>query len=353
MSDISSTSWSETDASNSQFPPEGWPAGMFPNAVEPSARMNMGGVKRFWNRINPVYLASLSTTDSYVVSPSVAPAGYELYERWRVRFPQANLSTSPTLTIGGLPPQAFKKYINGVVSPLASGDIQAQDHEFWWDGSEVILDNPATNPVTISATSNSGLTINGTYVFRVDPSTLTIKASPTSSDSVLGQSAGGVFANLFSLPSLLQAYPQKGVPSTSDSVLILDSTNSNAPMIALANTLNSAIGAPFTGKFIGQSFPVPGAGVATTASHTLGARPFGVGVNLLCATSDSGYTTGDQVYFSGWSAAAGIGVQLYATATTIGLVVSNSGQINVMNKVGGSLVPITNNRWLMILEAWL
>ena len=116
---------------------------MFPNAVEPSARMNMGAVKRFWNRVNPVYAATLSTTDTYLVSPAVAIGGYGLHERWRVRFPSPNSATSPTVNISSVGPQLLRKYNgDGSIVNLAKGDVQAQDHGFWWDGTQLILENP-------------------------------------------------------------------------------------------------------------------------------------------------------------------------------------------------------------------
>lgn len=67
--DLSNGSYSTTDGSNTAAPPNGWPAGMFPNQVEPTARSNMGAVARFWERSNP----KLSTTGSagaYVITPS-------------------------------------------------------------------------------------------------------------------------------------------------------------------------------------------------------------------------------------------------------------------------------------------
>lgn len=67
--DISNGSYSTTDGSNNASPPNGWPAGMFPNQVEPSARANMGATARWWERGNP----KLSTTGSagaYVLTPS-------------------------------------------------------------------------------------------------------------------------------------------------------------------------------------------------------------------------------------------------------------------------------------------
>lgn len=149
MADIVNTSWTEVDSGNVFQPPLGWPAGMYPNAVEPTSQAMMGALKRFWTRLNPVYAASLSTTDTFAVAPSQAITGYNLYERWRVRFPSPTLTTSPSLIISSLPVQLIKKYdgAGNIINPSV-GDIQAQDYEMWWDGNEFILDG---------ATSSSGM----------------------------------------------------------------------------------------------------------------------------------------------------------------------------------------------------
>jgi hypothetical protein len=100
--DVSNGSWSTTDASNNAAPPNGWPAGMFPNQVEPSARSNMGGVKRWWERAN----AGLSTTGSagaYILTPSNTsyPTAYTQGE---VTCAKANFTSvgNDTLNINGL-----------------------------------------------------------------------------------------------------------------------------------------------------------------------------------------------------------------------------------------------------------
>lgn len=67
--DISNGSWSTLDASNTSTPPNGWPAGMFPNQVEPSARAGMGGTKRWWERANPT-LSTTGSAGAYVLTPS-------------------------------------------------------------------------------------------------------------------------------------------------------------------------------------------------------------------------------------------------------------------------------------------
>lgn len=55
MPDISdNTNWFELDSQNSRPPPSGWPEGQMPSTVNDCARANMGSLKRFWNRVNPV-----------------------------------------------------------------------------------------------------------------------------------------------------------------------------------------------------------------------------------------------------------------------------------------------------------
>src|SRR5258706_15982285 len=83
MEDLNNGSWSETDASNNAAPPAGWPAGMFPNQVEPTAQAMMGALKRWWKRSNGIYV-STGTAGVYAVAPDNAtyPAVYVHGERF-------------------------------------------------------------------------------------------------------------------------------------------------------------------------------------------------------------------------------------------------------------------------------
>lgn len=145
MTELTTTSWSEVDNNNNQTPPAGWPSTtMLPTDVEPTARANMGALKRFWNRVNPTYAASVNTTDTFAVTPTQAITGYGLYEIWSLRIAGTNTSTSPTLNISALGPTVLKKY-NGAGSKvnLTKGDIRNnQPHRFFYDGSNFILVDP-------------------------------------------------------------------------------------------------------------------------------------------------------------------------------------------------------------------
>lgn len=182
----------------------------------------MGAAKRFWNRINPVYAAALATTDTYTVTPTVGPGGgstYGTYERWRVRFPSANLTTSPTLNISGIAAQLIQKYSGGALSNLAVGDIQAQDHEVWNDGAgHFVLTNPNAVPAA--------------------------------------------------------GYAVKALPTSADSVLITDAAAANGAKTALLGTLRNALGLYAFANVgssgtVNQGFNVPSVTHTGTGTYTV------------------------------------------------------------------------------------
>lgn len=160
---------------------------MFPNAVEPTAQAMMGGLKRFWNRANPVYSAATTGSDVYTVSFAAALTGYGLYERTRLRFQRANNSTSTSLIFSALPGQPVRKYDGaGNLVNLRVGDIQPQDHGVWWDGSEFILENPAraaAGGIAQMVWSETGLVASGTTVIPLDNT----KPQSTEGDQYLTQ----------------------------------------------------------------------------------------------------------------------------------------------------------------------
>lgn len=157
MADLAQSSWSEIDALNNQAAPLGWTPGvMLPTGVEPTAQAMMGAMKRWWNRQNPIYAATLTTTDTYTVSPQTPVTSFTSFELWRVRMPSANTSTSPTITWGPSP-APIQKYNNGALVNLAIGDIQAQYYEFFFNNTVMVMINPAAQTsVTGPASSTIG-----------------------------------------------------------------------------------------------------------------------------------------------------------------------------------------------------
>lgn len=121
--DLGDASWSEVDSSNSAAPPNGWPAGMFPNQVEPAARADKGALKRFWDRLNSVFASDgTGTSTAYTLTyPQAASAYYNGEEfSWTV---DKTCGASPTLAINGLPAYPLRKFVSGFWQALAAGDI--------------------------------------------------------------------------------------------------------------------------------------------------------------------------------------------------------------------------------------
>lgn len=75
MSDINSTNWSETAASNNVTPPDGWPEGQAPSTVNDCSREMMGALKRDWDRRGPT-LTSAGTANAQTLTYTVAPTAY-------------------------------------------------------------------------------------------------------------------------------------------------------------------------------------------------------------------------------------------------------------------------------------
>ena len=123
MSDLGAATWSETDASNTATPPNGWPEGMFPSDVNNSARANMGGEKRWWVRSNSVFTTA-GTTTAYTLTYAVAAASYYNGEEFSF-IVNATCGAAPTLNINGLGARNLRKFVSGAFVNLAAADIVA------------------------------------------------------------------------------------------------------------------------------------------------------------------------------------------------------------------------------------
>lgn len=185
MPELSGSTYSETDASNSSAAPNGFPEGMPPSGVNDSARGLIGAVQRWWNRANGRY-ASTGTTPNYVLTPTVALAAYVTGERYSFR---ANFTcgATPTLNISALGAKNIKKFVNGTTKAnLAANDIMSgQAVTVEYDGTDMLMVTPTAGLIdtsTTATTSASGIielatqaeVDTGTDAVRaVTPSTLT------------------------------------------------------------------------------------------------------------------------------------------------------------------------------------
>jgi hypothetical protein len=100
LADISSSTWSETAASNNAAPPDGWPEGMLIATANDAGREMMAAVKREWNRSHPTQV-STGTANAFVLtyttSPTALVQGMEFAFRAHV-----DCGTNATLNINSL-----------------------------------------------------------------------------------------------------------------------------------------------------------------------------------------------------------------------------------------------------------
>ncbi len=157
--EISSSAWSETDASNNSAPPAGWPEGQAPSTVNDCARMMMGAIKRFWDRINGV-AASTGSANAYVLTPTVALGAYVTGERFCFRANFANTGAA-TLNVSTLGTKSIFKQTGSGPAALDSGDIQnTQVVDVVYDGTQFQMTSPTSQPVI----QGTGVTVTGNTV---------------------------------------------------------------------------------------------------------------------------------------------------------------------------------------------
>lgn len=133
--DVSNGSYSTTDGGNNASPPNGWPAGMFPNQVEPSARANMGAVKRWWERANPT-LSTTGSAGAYVITPSNT-AYPTAYTQGEVICGKANFTSvgSDTLNVNGLGAKPIYTNLGSLTALTAGAIFNASQFCVSYDGA--------------------------------------------------------------------------------------------------------------------------------------------------------------------------------------------------------------------------
>jgi hypothetical protein len=115
VSEIGSSNYSETAASNNATPPNGWPEGMNPSDVNNSAR----GTKRFWNRANSTRTTDAGgTSTAYTLTYDVAESAYYNGEEFAF-YVDKTCGATPTLNINGLgraaPPQVLGRCLGNPI----------------------------------------------------------------------------------------------------------------------------------------------------------------------------------------------------------------------------------------------
>lgn len=116
--------WSEADTSNTSAVPDGWPVGMAPNQVRPTAQAMMGATKRFWDRVNCT-VTSTGSANAYVYTPSSTsfPTAIVAGEIFCFKANFANTGAA-TLAVNSLTAKNIYKQTSNGPAALSGGEIQ-------------------------------------------------------------------------------------------------------------------------------------------------------------------------------------------------------------------------------------
>ena len=195
MPELSSSTYSATDASNTSASPDGAPEGMAPSGVNNTIRALIGSTKRFWQRIQTGGGTFGGSTNAYTITYSPALAAYVSGERYSF-VANADNTGSATLNINALGAKTLRKITSSGKVAIASGDIKStQPVTVEYDGTDMVMVTPVANlsagTVTsiIAGTGLSGGTITSNGTVALDINSLTTKTTPV---------AGADFASIYS-----------------------------------------------------------------------------------------------------------------------------------------------------------
>jgi microcystin-dependent protein len=137
MSELTSSNWSETAASNSATPPNGWPEGQAPSTVNDCAREMMASLKRWWNRDHASAGVTVGgTANAITLSYAAGPTAYVQGEKFAFKATATNTGAT-TINVSSLGAKNLYKQTSGGPAPLSGGEIQTgQIVEIEYDGTQ-------------------------------------------------------------------------------------------------------------------------------------------------------------------------------------------------------------------------
>ena len=157
--DISDSTWSETDSSNNSTPPHGWPAGMNPSQVEPTARGMMGAIKRWYNRTG-ITVVSGGTANAQTLTYDVAPSAYVAGDQYTFQAGVTNTSAT-TINVNSLGAIAV---VTSTGDALTGGEIvKDATVTVFYDGTSFRLQRSALMAPSPSKTIHLSSSGSGKY----------------------------------------------------------------------------------------------------------------------------------------------------------------------------------------------
>ncbi len=138
--------------------------------------------------------------------------------------------------------------------------------------------------------------------------------------------------------------------ATDDKVVIQDTSDSdNVKTVTAQDIADLASGVT---KFTSSDITLSGGAQNASASHGLGALPFGCRAYIRCTTAQANYSVGDCVDVgSTTQSSATVSSGIYFTSTTVGN--TRNTNFRIPNKTTGGMTTVTNSSWVLVLQAWL
>lgn len=306
MPEISSSSYSETDALNNAPSPSGFPEGMNMSGLNDSGRAVMGALKRFWGRSQGRY-ASTGAANAYVLTPDAPLAAYVVGERYSFRAAFTNTG-SPTLNVSALGAKSIRKMTGGGKGNLVFGDIQSgQPVTVEYDGADMVLTTPAATSSDCAPTG-AILAFAGSAApagwLLCDGSAVSRTAYAALFAAIATAYGAGDGTSTFNLPDLrgrtaVGKDDMGGAPANRLQVATTVSTTSGSATATVASAANLAIG-----MFV-QSANIPvgttitaisGTAVTLSANATATAGGTTARFSVLTDAQNLGASGGNQVH---------------------------------------------------------
>jgi len=156
MAEIASTTFSQTDASNTGALP-GLSGTSPPSQIDNSIRALMGASKREHDWRNYT-VTSTGSANAYVLTYSVAPDAYYTGQRFAFKT-NFSVTGSATVNVNSLGAKTIKKLVAGALTDLSSGDIVSGDYiDLVYDGTYLVWVNKGTASAPSGSITASGYT---------------------------------------------------------------------------------------------------------------------------------------------------------------------------------------------------
>lgn len=167
MSQIQTSNWSQTAASNNAASPNGMPEGMAPSGVNDSIRELMSALKIDWANVHGVdssgaLLSTAGTSTAYTLTFSTAPASLYTSFIFGCKI-HTDCGADPTINVNGLGVVNIQKMTASGYANLGVSDLKQNQHPlFKYDGTlaKVILLMPT------AGLSGDPMTTRGDIIVR-------------------------------------------------------------------------------------------------------------------------------------------------------------------------------------------